>query len=266
MKWFHRVNADWYRARKNYLTASDIKSLWPKTKTGRDRKITDLDYMKIYFEKTQEVRFDDCDSFDWAARGHILEPYAIKEFNNQAIERYMYHWDDCIITKDGCCIAYSPDALDTLQDFNAVQVETDFVVPNIIGEVKCYNAAKHVETIMTPKSETEERLQIATAMCTSPSISDGYLILFNPEVEDVSLAWKHWTREELSNEINIVRDIEYSWRKFLDKISDKNDSQLNRYCDLGGSVVTGNLCMSMDEIIAEYMEKREEESRFNPPC
>lgn len=266
MKWFHRVNMHWYEARKNFLTASDIKTLWPKTKTGRDRKITELDYMKIYFEKSQEVRPDDCDSYDWAARGHILEPYAIKEFNQQRIEQHMYHWDDCIITKDDCYIAYSPDSLDVSQSFSAVQVETGFVAPSIVGEVKSYNAAKHIETMMTPKNETEERIQIATALYVSSSIDDGYLILFNPEVEDVPLAWKHWTRSELKDELEIIGKIEYQWESFVDKVSNMSVKQLDEYCSSGGATVSNTLCTSMSEIISEYMQQQDEERRLNPPC
>lgn len=116
MKWYHRVNQDWYKARKNFLTASDVKSLWPKTKTGRNREVSEMSYAKIYFEKTQEVRYEDCDSYDWAARGHILEPYAVAEFN-QNVEwcPELYQWDDCIVTDEKTLMGYSPDALDLAQ-------------------------------------------------------------------------------------------------------------------------------------------------------
>lgn len=266
MKWYHRVNPDWYKARKNFLTASDIKTLWPKTKTGRDRKITELDYMKIYYEKSQEVRLDDCDSYDWAARGHILEPYAINEFSRfQKEEDKLYHWDDCLVYRNNCYIAYSPDALNIEQPF-AIQLDTDLINPSIISEVKSYNAAKHIETMMIPKDETEERIQIATAMYVSKTIKEGYLILFNPEVEDVPLVWKHWDRAELQNEFNIIGDIEYRWGNFVDKVSNMSAKQLDEYCNSGGAVVFNHPCISIDEIILDYEKQQEEERRLNPPC
>lgn len=269
MKWYHRVNQDWYKARKNFLTASDIKTLWPKTKTGRDRKITEVDYAKIYFEKSQEVRLDDCDSYDWAARGHILEPYAVKEFSRFREDKdKLYHWDDCLIYRDNCLIAYSPDALNCFQvkEVFGVKEDTHVIVPHVVGEVKSYNASKHVETIMTPKDQTEERLQIATAMYTSPSIEEGYLILFNPEVQDAELAWKHWNRAELQKEIDTICKIEQSWKKFIDKVSNMNANQFDEYLSLGGAVIFNHPCISIDEIIMDYEQQQEKERRLNPPC
>lgn len=95
--WVHRCNVGWLETRKKYLTASDIYRLWPKTKTGRDRKVADLDYLKVWCDKVQGVSDAECLSKDWAARGHILEPYAVAQFNEHmgSCSPELHHWDDC---------------------------------------------------------------------------------------------------------------------------------------------------------------------------
>ena len=62
MKWEHTCDIDWMRARRACLTATDIKELLPVSKTGRPRKVTDENYIKVYARKLEEYNTDDCKS------------------------------------------------------------------------------------------------------------------------------------------------------------------------------------------------------------
>ena len=116
MEWMHTVSLEWLQQRRQFLTATDIASLLPVTKTGRPRKISELDYIKVFAKKQAVVRQSDCLSTGAMARGHILEPYAIDTFNKTFGKQYgieLYHWDDTIVTEDKCrSLAFSPDAMD----------------------------------------------------------------------------------------------------------------------------------------------------------
>ena len=88
MDWKHKCSLDWLRERQRYLTATDVKSLIPVTKTGRPRKITDMERLKVRASKMVTLTEEDCWSYGAAARGHLLEPYAIlSEFLFEFFER-----------------------------------------------------------------------------------------------------------------------------------------------------------------------------------
>ena len=81
MNWEHKCSLEWLLERQKYLTASDIKSLVPVTRTGRPRKVDDEAYFRVLASKLTKLTSEDCWSFGAAARGHILEPYAIDALN-----------------------------------------------------------------------------------------------------------------------------------------------------------------------------------------
>lgn len=199
-KYEHMTSLDWMRDRQKYITASDVAKLVPYTNTGRARTITDEDYFALMADKLRMLTEEDCLSFGAAARGHILEPYAIKEYN-EIIPEKLYHWDDrCIPTG---VAGYSPDALDVPMDST--------VAPKIMGEVKCYSPAKHFLKSQTDLDKLEERWQLAMAFYVLPSLDKGYLILYNPELVDATLHIRPFKREDLVKELEIINDIVYKW-------------------------------------------------------
>lgn len=211
MEWKHKTSLEWLKNRQQYLTASDIKTLIPFTSSGRKRKVTELDYLKVYAKKLTRLTDKDCWSYGAAARGHLLEPYAIASYNNTSKNLPpLYHWDDISISHDSHGLAYSPDALDITPE------QMKKVLPQVLGEVKSYNAERHLITAMTPKEKLEERWQIATAMAVSSTIKKAYLILYNPDinVRFSQLYIIEFTREDLANEIEIISDIETKWLEF----------------------------------------------------
>lgn len=203
----------WLQRRRGKLTASAIHSLVPYTATGRPKKITEADMAKVFAKMQACPTEDDCISTGAAARGHIMEPYAIESFNqNITWAEKLFHWDDVCIYGDPSehpLLAWSPDALSV--------PEYSFHLPLTMGEVKSYAADKHLLKAMSDPMQLEERWQIATAMAVSPSIDIAYLILFNPDMPaGMQLFYHRYTRLELKEEIKTVCEIE---REMIDFIS-----------------------------------------------
>jgi hypothetical protein len=213
MDWKHKCSLDWLRERQKYLTASDIKSLIPLTKTGRPRKIDDIDRLKLLAKKQVELTDDDCWSYGAAARGHLLEPYAIDALNDWFInhgakKQMFFHWDDELISLPGREIAFSPDAMDI------PQLHNQGMMPTRIAEVKCYSPDRHIATAFTEKDQIEERWQIATAMALLDTIKEAYLVLFNPSMRQNRLFVIRYTRSDLKKEIETISKVELDWMMF----------------------------------------------------
>lgn len=216
MYWSHQCDLNWLSARKNYLTASVIRSLLPHTATGRSRSKDQLSsaMLAAWADQMEAPTICDINSHGAMARGHVLEPWAISEFNKHINpDEHLYHWDDKLI-HDGTC-AYSPDALN-VPPIDGLE-HTD-VPATILGEVKSYQASKHYATAIADKMTLEERWQIATAMLVTPSIEKGYLILFNPSAQH-PLFYHTYTRENLAEElvtiVTIATQFNESGREFM---------------------------------------------------
>lgn len=249
-KWFHKCDLGWLKARQNYLTATDVKDLLPFTKTGRKRTITDEHYLKVLAGKMVNLTADDCMSIGAAARGHILEPYAIDRYNEEDIgsNTWLYHWDDVVITQknaDLYSLAFSPDACNVKPGLKW-QVE----IPEgkdltVIGEVKSYSPERHMIAGYTPKGELEERWQIATAMAVCESIENAYLLFYNPSMRN-QLYIVDYNRADLADEIEAVLEVEKKWLAWI-----ANLGKLDKHY-----LVTGRVDEEED-IIREIMKREE---------
>ena len=214
MNWEHRCDLEWLRDRQKYITASDIKKLLPVTATGRPRKVGDEEYLKVMSSKMVQLTEEDCMSYGAAARGHIMEPYAIDALNGMLSDmrsgnpgETFYWWDDKIVSLPGRTLAFSPDAMD-------VPMVDEYDTPHAIAEVKSYGAEKHLLTAYTPKDKIEERWQIASAMALLDSIDHAYLVLFNPKMKKRRIFVIRFDRSELEKEIETVLEVEGNWTKF----------------------------------------------------
>ncbi len=224
MEWKHNCSLAWMQERQKFLTASDVKALLPYTATGRAKKITEEDYLKVYAKKAVQLTEADCISRGAAARGHILEPFAIEEYNanRESSMPELVHWDDIVIAKGPQNhLAYSPDALDVWI--------TGRQKPTLLGEVKCYSPERHLSVAKMDKMKCEERWQVATAMAVSPTIRAARLILFNPDMKFKStrLFVKTWDRYELIDEIEKIEEVEKGWLDFIDEIDSGKFRMLN---------------------------------------
>lgn len=248
MQWTYNVNLDWLKARQKYLTASDIKKLVPFTKTGRARNVTDIDYLKVWASKQVELDLDDCVATGAAARGHLLEPFAIGEYSTAIQVMNIYHWDDCLIHKG--VLAFSPDALSIPCDRTKIEIAHNEIKPKLGLEIKSYAAEKHIECIVTDKSMLEERWQLATAFAVCDSLDVMEIAFYNPSIE-LKLGVKSYTREDLEKEIETVRDIEIKWTEFINNV----DELIDKHSEFK---VIGK--PDQDKIIELIKEKQE----FNP--
>lgn len=248
MRWRHRCSLEWLKARQLFLTATDVKELLPVTKTGRPRNVPDESFMRVYARKVESLCEEDCYSEGAAARGHVLEPYAIERFNNEFGMR-LYHWDDTIVTKSLVAkqneLAFSPDACNVPMLEGATVCHSD---PTVIAEVKCYGAERHLLKGCTPKEDLEERWQVATAMAVCDSIETAFVVFYNPSLEN-SMFVAEYLRSDLEDEIAMIYDVEKKWQLFVSGIGAK-------FCN---KTVYGNPTDEM--MIVEEIAKREE---FNP--
>ena len=218
-KWFHKCDLDWLKARQKCLTATDVKELLPFTKTGRKRTITDEIYLKVFARKLVNLTENDCLSTGAAARGHILEPYAIDRYNEEDFggNEHLWHWDDMVVTRlnhQTFGLAFSPDAMS--YEFKPVGNQKVIAIDGVtaIGEVKSYSPEKHMVCGYTPKEELEERWQIATAMAVCSTIQTAYLLFYNPSMR-TQLYIVNYDRLELADEINAVLEVEKDWLAWI---------------------------------------------------
>lgn len=246
-KWYHKCDLGWLKTRQKHLTATDVKELLPFTKTGRKKTITDETYLKVWSSKMVNLTEDDCVSTGAAARGHILEPYAIDRFNEANVfgNLQLYHWDDIIVTRpepDPFSLAFSPDAMELIPPN---QGSIAWVIPSTIVEVKSYYPERHTIAGYTPKENLEERWQIATAMAVCESIEEAYLLFYNPSMKN-QLYIVNYDRADLEAEIDIVLDIERDWLDWI-----KNRGNLDHHY-----IVAGKL-NAEEEIIRSIMRREE---------
>jgi hypothetical protein len=222
MKYYHEVKEDWLKARINYLTASDIKTLLVQSKTqimGFPSK-----YFDVWSEKS--TRAFDVTSYGAAARGHILEPIAIQEYNKVALStRSLAHIDDVLITSRHSLVAFSPDAL----QFKAVSpgVQHDAELYGDVeygGEVKCFSLAGHYKNMIEGHIDKDIQIQLATAFYILPNLQSMYLILFNPKANR-QLHYVEVKRNKLSSIIDRIWDIEHVYQEFCDCMQESEIAQ-----------------------------------------
>jgi len=261
MRWRHKTSLDWLRARQSYLTASDIRKLIPFTKTGRKRTVTEEMKLEVLASKLVTLTEDDCVSAGMAARGHILEPYAVKAFSDAYCKEDYVHIDDRIIYReDGSAfpLAFSPDAmtkeaasrLSNLYPWT-VSSELEDIKFNIL-EIKSYSPGKHLALSETMPDEIEERWQIATAMAVCDSLENGRLVMYCPDMKDNihKLFYIPYSRYDLSKEIYTIRK---THREFID------------WCDKWFALTPAmHMYLYCEDDIEKIIEEVEERDRLNP--
>lgn len=224
MKYRHMCSLEWLEARQSVLTATDVKDLLPFTRTGRPRKVTESDYLKVLARKICDLSEEDCESTGAMARGHILEPYAVDMYNQVFAKETgdtLFHWDDVVVRQQGrghLGLGFSPDACDKALFSTGsamLKVPSTFHV-HAVGEVKSYNPSAHLIAGATPKEELEERWQVAAAMAALESIERAHLIFFNPSLREQAMFLATYERGDLHDEIEAVLEVERNWLDFVD--------------------------------------------------
>ena len=227
--WRHNVSREWLDARRHYLTASDIKRLVSTCRKMDDGKMQPSDnpiMARIYGEKL-DTEIDTL-STGAMARGHIMEPYAVEDYNIAYCDTLHYWWDDKIIT-DGT-LGFSPDAMDEPPLGGIIMNADDDghirnrmgaqETPHSILEIKCYESGSYFQRAMelTRGIKVDERWQIACAMKICSKIRWGVLVLYAPQIGKI---FRHiYKRRDLAEEIDMIGRIEGYWRSFLKSVGD----------------------------------------------
>lgn len=231
-EWRHEVSERWLMSRRACLTASDIRKLIPdykRIKAGKIKIADAMQFAKVYGEKKSQSM--DPMSFGAAARGHVLEPHAIDEFNASHASLVEYRWwDDRLIMDDA--LGFSPDALDISQPpgtrfkYNAAVAEIvgkdgSYKAPEHMLEIKCYEAGAHFQRMSQLASEEklDERWQVATAMVVCPTIYIADIMFYAPQCR--SWFYVEYDSHELHEEIEVVSEIKEMWIKFKSRMKDK---------------------------------------------
>ena len=267
MDWRHEVDAGWALTRKRFLTASDIVSLIPAYKSLKKKDPSFSRVLSSQFAgKIGEKCFAEVDtkSFNAAARGHVMEPYAVDEFNNMAKQKpfgcacscacTMFHWDDIVVSGRYDLIAFSPDAMSVSQptaenllvaDNNNKTLKTlngneGFPSPSEILEIKSYGAKHHAQCCATKKMDLDERWQVATAMAVCDTVSTAYIMFYDPGerlldyVPQIHVV--RYDRSELASEIGTCYGIANAYAQQLElfrkSIVDGFDCQLKTEKDI----------------------------------
>ena len=267
MDWRHEVDAGWALTRKRFLTASDIVSLIPAYKSLKKKDPSFSRVLSSQFAgKIGEKCFAEVDtkSFNAAARGHVLEPYAVDEFNNMAKQKpfgcacscacTMFHWDDIVVSRQYDLIAFSPDAMSVPQptaenllvaDNNNETLKTlngneGFPSPSEILEIKSYGAKHHAQCCATKKIDLDERWQVATAMAVCDTVSTAYIMFYDPGERLLNYVPQihvvRYDRSELASEIGTCYGIANAYAQQLElfrkSIVDGFDCQLKTEKDI----------------------------------
>lgn len=220
MKWTHRCSLDWMRTRQKVLTASDVKELLPYTPTGKPRKVGEDRYLKVLANKLRHLTEDDCISVGAAARGHMLEKYAIMCYNQHFAKAIfgeeLHHWDDLVVGEPGSSLGFSPDAMNhpPMDIHKEDQVNLTNSRYDTIGEIKSYGAERHLLCGNTKPEDLEERWQVATAMAAVEWINNAVIMFFNPSMEKQMFVAAYEQRD-LKAEIDVVLEVQKNWISFV---------------------------------------------------
>ena len=232
--WFHQVDEEWLRSRSRYLTATEIVKLLPEYKRWK-KKPCDFpeQFVGLWGEKKaiQLGAEIDPSSVGPAARGHIMEPYAIDEYNRAAIGiLVLSHVDDVLFygkEKNGWALGYSPDAIDTFawrtreKDSSPAQPASNVNV-EVVGEVKSYDAGHHIRACVTPAELAPERYQLAVAFAVWDGMEQGELIFYNPSAP-IHMGVKSYKRADLDKEIETVFEVYDLWCEVAERLENVDD-------------------------------------------
>lgn len=232
-EWKHDVSADWLITRRYFLCASDIRNLladYKRIKEGKIELMQAQQFAKVYGSK--QVTEVDTSSYGPMARGHIMEPYAVDEYNTWRGTDFHW-WDDKIITNFS--LGFSPDALDIppVPGVQAIMRETDGKLATAAGmvdaptamlEIKSYEAGNHYQRKMAfaAGQPLEERWQIACGMAVCNTIEEGTVLFYAPQCDDMFEVT--YLKDHLEKEIETIREIDGMWNEFCNK-ADRIKSQ-----------------------------------------
>jgi hypothetical protein len=221
MKWDHKASTDWLKARQSVLTATDIESLVPAYKKYLKAGGSEIPpaFAGLWAEKTYEGELNPY-STGAAARGHIMEEYAIESYNRQPEKYHCQHynyWDDALIYANG--VGFSPDGLDVCQSIGSPMLPVSEVNPRYLVEVKSYSPGVHMQTYLKYPVDLKERLQVAPAFHVCPTLEEACVLFYCPDAR-ISMFTRYYDRVELEEELELVAGIVDAYQKIEKELND----------------------------------------------
>lgn len=218
-RWYHEVSAEWLKARQTVLTATEVAGLLPEYKRYLKAGSPDVPtpgFSALWCQKHSDMMLDTTSPSSAAARGHVLEPYAIEEWNRQAQPTF-HHWDDCVICNK--IFGFSPDGMVVPQltgdarfevtsdgKFIVASSQMHYDAPSEIIEVKSYEPAAHMKAIVEDRMEHKELMQLAMAFVVLPELKIARLLWFCPNAP-ISMFTEKYTRDDLHDQIRWIMEI-----------------------------------------------------------
>lgn len=218
-RWTHEVSAAWLEARRSVLTATEIAGLMPEYRKYLKRQDPDTlmpGFAALWAAKHSDTELDVSSPSPAAARGHILEPWAVKSWNEQASPIY-YHWDDCVICNG--IFGFSPDAMDIMQLYPdaKLMVSSDgkFLknvddrycsTPHSILEIKSYEVPRHMKSVIMNRMDHDELMQLAMAFVVLPELEEAKILWFCPGAP-ISMHSESYTRDDLHDQISLITEV-----------------------------------------------------------
>jgi hypothetical protein len=214
-RWQHQVSAEWLLARKDVLTATEIKALVPEMKRLEKKPLKAGEispaFAALWADKNTSSNIDTDSPSSDAARGHIMEPYAIESYNRQSDDTF-YHWDDCIIKTDTGC-GFSPDAMNIMQPLGTVELDAWQVSgARKIMEIKSYNPQHHMKCILKKPSDHDELWQIASAFYVLPKLEEAELVFYCPDAP-ISMHVISYDREDVKDYLPMIEKVIRQYRE-----------------------------------------------------
>lgn len=218
--WYHEVDPVWLETRRDVLTATNVVKLLPEYKRvlrGKADPGRIVPRFAALWASKQTMAEVDPSSTGAAARGHIMEPYAVKDWNAQKSPKFS-HWDDATIKRDG--FGFSPDAMDVEQPHDGTveyRMSDDgrylmapdgsmLNAPKQIMEIKSYDVWHHMESVVAAKMDHEEIMQIAMAFVVMPKLRYAKLLFYCPDAP-ISMHCETYSRKDLMDQIELIEKI-----------------------------------------------------------
>jgi hypothetical protein len=230
-QWTHAVDEGWLRSRSHHLTATDVVKLLPEYRRWKKKPVDFPEqFVGLWGEKQAVALGGEVDvmSYGPAARGHLFEPYAISEYNFNLLGPVeLSHCDDQLFWRSSgeTSIACSPDALDAHaghRHLTGPEHPYDDINPEVIGEVKSYEAGHHMRMCVMDDKAAPERYQLAVAFVVFPGLEQGELIFYNPSAP-VHMHVKSYRRSDLEDEIADVLGVWIVWDGVCSRMKEIED-------------------------------------------
>ena len=263
-RWQHEVSAEWLKARQSVLTATEVAGLLPEYKRYLKAGSPDVPtpgFSAIWCQKHSDVYLDTSSPSSAAARGHIMEPYAIEEWNRQAAPTF-YHWDDCVICNG--MFGFSPDGMQLPQMTNDARLEVTsdgkFLVaasqmhydtPTETMEIKSYDPAQHMKAIVEDRMEHKELMQLAMDFVVLPKLEATRILWFCPGAP-ISMFTEKYSRDDLHDQIH--------WILEIGEVYQKTDNYWKGYLDQVGNSLEAKI--TEDQIYAEWLADNNDDNVF----